>query len=301
MKYFKKISKIILTLSFFILILWSILYFFKVIFKVEGEARLVEMSLSGETSSIKFYFDELSSGKLKWKDGLFLKGWVFKENAKSENREVFLVLKSIRKSIVFKIQNANIIRPDVSAAFHLVGNKSNYGFELFVPLYLLKENIYQVGFVIMDETGKHYTMSSQKLRIYDGAVTVNNSQPVSISLKAPTIKIKYFFDKIHISGNNLTVNGWGFLEGMNSDSLETYLLLKKNETVTMFSIFVQKRVDVTTYYRSSGLNFDSSGFLALIPVENLEQGRYQLGLYITMGSSTGLIYSDNYININHVY
>jgi len=121
--------------------------------------------------------------------------------------------------------------------------------------------------------------------------------PVSITLKVPTRKINDNFETISFFGNNLIISGWGFLDGMNSDSLKSYILLKKNDTVTVFSMIVQIRKDVTDFYKASGLNLDSTGFSAHIPAENLEKGHYKVGLYIMKGDQTGMIYSDKYIDI----
>jgi len=301
MKSFKKFAKITLFLLLFIAIIFGIYYFFKVIYKVEGEARLVEINLPGETQNIKFAVDEVKMIKLKWKNAILIKGWVFKENVKSAKRDVFLVLKSKNKSLVFKIEKNSIMRPDVSAGFHLAGGIHNHGFEISVPIYLLKENTYQIGFVIRDETGQYYTMFSKALRISNDTIKVNDYQfestQVSISLKVPTVKINCNFETVNISGNNLIISGWGFLKGINSESQKSYILLKKNEKVTVFTLIVQVRKDITGYFKETHLNLDSSGFLAQIATEGLEKGQYQVGLYIEKGNQAGMIYSNKFVDI----
>jgi hypothetical protein len=257
---------------FVIAIIFSLYYYFNRIFKLEGEARPFEMNLPNETQNIKFNIEEVTMDKLKWKNGLLIKGWVFRENVKLAKRNVFLVLKSKNRPLVFNIDKANILRPDVSACFHLVGGINNHGFEIFVPLSLLKESDYQVGFVILDETGKYFTMSLKEIRISDGAVKMINtiseigskpkSNQVNISLKVPTCKINYYIDNISIFGNNLNINGWSFLQGMNSEFMKSYLLLKKNEKVSVFSVDIQLRTDVTNFYKSSGVKLDSSGVVS---------------------------------------
>ena len=83
------------------------------IFKLEGEARPVEMNLPRETQNIKFAFDEVKVTKLKWKDAILIKGWVVKENVQSAKRDLFLVLKTKNQSLVFKIEKDSILRPDI--------------------------------------------------------------------------------------------------------------------------------------------------------------------------------------------
>lgn len=303
MKSNKKLVSITLALLFFIAIVFSIYYFFTVIFKVEGEARPVEMNMPYETQNIKFVIEEVKMEKLKWKDALVINGWVFKENVKSVKRDAFLVLKSKNRSMVFKIEKDNIMRPDVSAAFHLDSGINNHGFGIYIPMYQLKENTYRIGFVIWDETGKYYTMSSKALKISNGAVKVNDyefeSDQVSTSIQIPTVKINCNFETISVSDNKLTISGWGVLQGMNTDSLKTYILLQKNEKVTVFSVAIKDRKDVTRVFKESGLNLDSSGFLAQIPFANLEKGRYQIGLYIVRGNHTGMTYSGKYIDVGN--
>ena len=113
----------------------------------------------------------------------------------------------------------------------------------------------------------------------------------------PTRKINNNFETISFSGNNLIISGWGFLDGMNSDFLKSYILLKKNDIVTVFSVNVQIRKDVTKYFNKSGLTLDSTGFFIQIPSENLEKGHYQIGLYILRGNQVGMIYSEKYMDI----
>ncbi len=123
------------------------------------------------------------------------------------------------------------------------------------------------------------------------------SDPLSITLRAPTCKINSYIDTIILTESNLSLWGWGFLEGMNSDSLNSYLLLKKNDSLSVFSMNVFIRKDITNAFKSTRLNLDSSGFFVKIPVEKIEKGHYNIGLYIVRGNQIGRIYSDKYIDI----
>jgi hypothetical protein len=100
-----------------------------------------------------------------------------------------------------------------------------------------------------------------------------------------------------LTDNICTISGWGWLDGMNSDSLKTYILLKKNDTISVFSVNVTIRKDVTDYFNSTGLNLDSTGFHVEIPAEKIEKGHYNIGLYIVRGNQIGMMYSDKYIDI----
>jgi hypothetical protein len=306
MKSKKKIVKITVIVLFIIAIILTVYYFYNDIFKVEGEARLVKIDLPAATEDLKCSFDEVKKEKLEWKEAISIKGWVYKQNLKGSKRDLYLVLVSKNKNLIFKIEKNNINRPDVSNFFKMEEATHNYGFEINLPVYLLKENAYQIGFMLIKGMDKYYTLTSKALSISEGSVTLNNfhqelesskSSSVSITLKVPTCKINCGFDNVTLSGNTLTISGWGFLQGLNTESLKSYILLKKNEKVAVFSVLVQPRNDVTIFYKTTGLNLDASGFLAQIATEGMEKGHYQVGLYIEKGNQTGLIYTDKYLDL----
>lgn len=304
----KKIAKITMIILVSAGIGFGLYYYFNMIKKGENESNLVEMNLPLETQNIKFAIEEVKMQKLKWNKVLSIKGWVFKENVKSGKRDVYFVFKSEKDTLIFKIEKNIINRPDVTEYFKMDGTVNNHGFELSVPLDLLTENIYQVGFILQDETGKYCTMSSEALRISEDDVKLSDevdpdlkagSSLVTIKLESSTRNVKSNFENINNFGNDLIISGWGFLEELNSDSLKSYILLKKNGIVTVFNVDIQIRKDVTAYYEKSGINLDSSGFLAHIRKENLTQGRYQVGLYIVRGKQKGTLYTDKYIDFGH--
>lgn len=140
------------------------------------------------------------------------------------------------------------------------------------------------------------------IKIAEGNVIMIDYEPeseqVSLTLKVPTDKINCNFEIVDSSGNYITISGWGVLTGLNSDAMKSYILLKKNETVVVFTTIIRTRPDVTTYFKDSGLNLDSSGFSATIPTENLKKGHYQVGLFIVKENKTGMTYTDKYIDIS---
>ena len=125
------------------------------------------------------------------------------------------------------------------------------------------------------------------------------SFPVSIELKKANREITNYFEYINILENKLTILGWGFIKGLNSDSMKSYILLKSKDSLSVFSANIQIRKDVTEYFKGNGINYDSTGFSVQIPVYNLEKGHYQVGLYIEKGDQTGIVYSDKYIDVDN--
>jgi hypothetical protein len=43
-----------------------------------------------------------------------------------------------------------------------------------IQSYRLKDSIYQIGFIILDEGGKHFSMTNKELRISDTMVRIGN-------------------------------------------------------------------------------------------------------------------------------
>jgi hypothetical protein len=302
----KKHVVYIFALLAFVTFLFSANYIFNILIKTGKEARLADISLPAETKNIKFNIDEIKREKLRWKEVVMIRGWVIKQENNYAERDVYLVLKSDKNTLVFKIKNEDIIsRPDVSEYFHLAGGVHSHGFEIFIPAYRLKDDPYKIGFVIEDKSGKYYSVSGRTLKRSGETFVIRDqgpgqgslSQPVSLILKKPGKEISYCFDIVSNSGNYIDVRGWGFLKGMDAGSLKPYILFRKDENVTVYNTGIMIRKDVTKAFSKYRLNLDSSGFRALIPEKDLEKGRYRLGLYITKGDQAGMVYSDKYIDI----
>ena len=79
--------------------------------------------------------------------------------------------------------------------------------------------------------------------------------------------------------------------------MKSYVLLKKNEIVTIFSTNVKTRKDVAFVFKEMKMNLDSVGFSAHFSAGNLGKGHYQVGLYIEKGNQTGIIYADKYVDV----
>lgn len=307
MKVSKKI--VIHSVLFLILIIYlcSSNYIFNVLIKTEKEASLSKISVPAETQNIKCNIEDIKIKTIKWKDVVFMSGWVFRNDVKEEKREVYLVLKSTTNTCVFKIVNGNISRPDIIKTFQMDGNVWNHGFSIYFPLYLLTENSYQVGFVIIDETGKYYSLTRMELKLLNGDVSITGYgsgieneyifHQKSLNIQKSTREISFNFDKIDKTDKYMTIFGWSFLKGMAATEFESYILLKKGGTVHVFSVKRETRKDVTVQFAKIGLNLDSSGFKAQIPTESLEKGSYQLGLYMVKGDQTGIVYSDKYVRL----
>jgi len=76
---------------------------------------------------------------------------------------------------------------------------------------------------------------------------------VNITIKAPTAEITFNIETINVSGNVLNINGWAFLQGNSTDMSKSFILLKKNDTVSVFTTGVMFRKDITDFFKETKL------------------------------------------------
>ncbi len=159
-------KQLIVYMAFLILFfgyLFSADYIFNVLLETQFEANRIDMSLPEETRNIRFWIDSLDKRDLRWKKALHIQGWVFQENVIVEPRDVYLVLKGKKRTLVFDIEDDSRERKDVTQYFNLDTDIHNHGFSLYLLIYWLKEDAYQIGFVIDDDSGRHFQMSDRSL------------------------------------------------------------------------------------------------------------------------------------------
>ena len=274
-----------------------------------GEAPLVGLSLPEENGGIQFHIDKTMLQDVNGKQLLHLNGWVFRENAGSKRRKVYLVLKSEKENLVFKVHKNDLQRADVKAAYHLQGTNDRLGFEVLLPVTKFQESLYQIGFIVEDEIGKNYLLTRKLLKITNDSVTMTNadqpsekakvsfSQAVDITLKKSTTEVACCFDQVEVKDSVIMLTGWGFLKGLDDKMLKTYVLFRQDEKVLIFSVIPRERKDVTRAFSQYRLRLDSTGFTARIPVAGLQPGSYRLGLYVLKGKDQGAIYTGKTLTV----
>lgn len=274
-----------------------------------GEAPLVRISLPEENGGIQFHIDKTMLQDVNGKQLLHLNGWVFRENAGSKRRKVYLVLKSEKEKLVFKIHKNDLPRADVKAAYHLQGTNDRFGFEALLPVRKFQESLYQIGFIVEDESGKNFSLTRKLLKISNDSVMLTTSdkpsekakvffsQAVDITLKKSTKEVACCFDQVEVKDGVIMLTGWGFLKGLDDKMLKTYVLLRQDEKVLIFSVIPRERKDVTRAFSQYRLRLDSTGFTARIPVAGLQPGSYRLGLYVLKGKDQGAIYTGKTLTV----
>lgn len=120
-------------------------------------------------------------------------------------------------------------------------------------------------------------------------------QPVI--LPGETRNIRYNIDIVKDYKNFIEISGWAFIKGKSSENSHISLCLKSDQNSYLINTKLNKRLDVTAYLKS--LNFDDSGFSAVIANAELETGDYKIGIYIKKDNIEGLEYTDLVIRIEN--
>jgi len=306
----KKIIRIISYAAFLILFgcyLYYADYLFYVWIRAGGESRPARPDLPAASENVKFWVESVSREKLKWKEVVELKGWAFQTSNIQENRESYLVLSSGSQQLVFGIDNDTIYRKGVTDYFNMDEKFAHLGFDVKVPVYLLTDTVYTIGYAIEDNTGIYFTNHHLELRKKGEAFKlidlVAEAEPdpadceVSINRKKPTGEIVHYFEEVRKSGKALLVKGWGFLSKTDTKGLKTFVILKKDDQVHLYSTGKVLRKGVTEHFSTLKLNLDSAGFSAVIPIRKLQPGNYQVGLYMVKGNNVGEVLPNQFFQV----
>jgi len=108
------------------------------------------------------------------------------------------------------------------------------------------------------------------------------------------------FSFADLKENNLLVameDSFAYINGENSNNTEVDVVLKSDKKTYIFNTLKQRRPDVTALFKKT-LNFDDSGFAALILKKGLERGVYKIGLYIRKNNIGALQYSNKMVTVS---
>ena len=111
--------------------------------QVAGESRLYETTLPAATNNIQYSIDKLEVTTRT----LEINGWAFIEGHDSVNSEIYIVLKSTRRTYIFTADT--MIRVDVTQAFNELNLNLDYsGFRALIPARKIANGEYTVGIYI---------------------------------------------------------------------------------------------------------------------------------------------------------
>jgi hypothetical protein len=123
------------------------------------------------------------------------------------------------------------------------------------------------------------------------------AQLCQLQLPAETNDISFNFDEFMVQSHTIDCWGWAFIEGHDVDleRSRTYIVLKSDRHTYIFDTAPKERPEITQAFETLNLNLDWSGFIDSIPLRNINQGDYVIGIYITNGDIEALEYTDNAI------
>jgi hypothetical protein len=104
------------------------------------------------------------------------------------------------------------------------------------------------------------------------------SQQQSFALPQETNDLEIGLEEVKKDNGIVKINGWSAVKKQDSKNSKIYCVLKSKDKMYIFDTFhLYKRPDVTAY---SKIDRDDSGFNAIIPVDKLEKGEYQIGILL---------------------
>ena len=126
--------------------------------------------------------------------------------------------------------------------------------------------------------------------------TVPGSRKLQQSLlPAVTNNIACHIDILREGQNYIEILGWAYINEKSSENSKMYLGLISDKNSYRIETSLMKRPDVTAYFGS--LNFDDSGFFAIVAKEEMEPGTYEAGIYIKRGDAEAFQYIGRTIRI----
>jgi len=123
------------------------------------------------------------------------------------------------------------------------------------------------------------------------------SERVDLDILETDLAVKYNIDDLEVKESFVEIIGWGFIEGSDTHNILHYILLKKDDELIAFDTDTFARPDVTEYFKDLNLDLDDAGFIAIIPVNLLGEGNYQIGLYIIKNGKEGGEFSEFYLEL----
>jgi len=112
--------------------------------RTPGEAQLHRIELPAETDDMRSNIDAL---EMDGQTAVEIRGWAFIEGEDSEGSEIYVVLKSGRRTYIF--DTIVRTRPDVTRHFAEMGLELDYsGFWAFLPARRIADGEYTIGIYV---------------------------------------------------------------------------------------------------------------------------------------------------------
>ena len=130
--------------------------------------------------------------------------------------------------------------------------------------------------------------------LFDKFEVLEGESPLSqVSLPSPTDNIQYNLDRVSVGDYSIEVEGWAFIEGESAEDSKIYVVLQSDKNTYVFETSLWQRPGVITVPDEPNLNLAWSGFVSVIPLRKIDEGEYNIGLYIRKADREALQYTDS--------
>lgn len=86
------------------------------------------------------------------------------------------------------------------------------------------------------------------------------------------------------------VYGWAFIDGLGCSGGQTCVVLKSERRCYVFDTMAQLSPNVAGAYPESGDDLDLAGFACHVPLREIRDGKYVLGIYVKNGDAEAVRY-----------
>jgi hypothetical protein len=260
--------------------------------RIPNEAQLHKVQLPAQTTDMRYeVYDVLTDSQ-----SIDIIGWAFVDGQDCQNRELYVVLKSAQRTYVFdtRVDLRLYLRP---IAEGLVSNAEYSGFRTLIPTRKISDGEYIVGFYIKYRGNEtlHYTDRVVTKSQDSVTTTLITSKLTEVTLPEESGNIAFNITGVSRPGEEhlfLEISGWAFMEGQSTKDSRTYVVLKSDNSTYEFDTIPTFVWGVARQFgNDSSWDLDYSGFIARIPEDQLEDGTYQLGIYIAQGDIQAFRYT----------
>lgn len=298
----KVVIHIVITLLFIIYLVSANLIFNRLIL-LKGESKLVNEDFEFKNTIIMHSIDSMDSIKIKWKNVLCIRGWAFLEDEDMKQSEKYLVLQSESSRFIYTV--FPIKREDVKRIFENSENLSleKSGFRANIPIDVLKDGVYRIDICIKKDNNVYLKQGKDFISKINGRIIPKYISRNFSELLVDQASDLGCFDDIKMcidyikdeEDDIIEISGWGFMEGVNADKSKIYTVFRSREKTYIFDSQMRIREDVTNaFFEEYKMNLDSCGFNTNILKNQIESGKYQIGIYIENGDKKALVYTDKY-------
>ena len=261
--------------------------------RIPGEAHLHRIQLPAATNDIVSFVDHC------YTDGstaVEVQGWAFIDGHDSADSEVYIVLRSGRRTYVFDTMVR--MRPDITLLFEDLNLDLDYsGFFATIPARRIRDGRYNMGLYIKKGDAEALQYVDNSVVKSRGSITctfmVSTSQ--KIRLPAASQNVRIGIDVVEAVGQEdefTYIGGWAFIEDRDIETSRIYVVLKSDSATYVFDAIQFERHDVAAAFFDSGWNVKQPGFKARITRQQVRGGDYLLGIYIRKGDIDALSYTD---------